>query len=72
MDAIDDFSRLIAGIYSAVMTPEQWDVTMADIGRPSMGPGRQRWSSPTRTPGCSNTPTFPPTRRRVTQSTIPG
>jgi DNA-binding CsgD family transcriptional regulator/PAS domain-containing protein len=33
MATIDDFSRLVAGIYSAVMAPEQWDVTMADIGR---------------------------------------
>jgi DNA-binding CsgD family transcriptional regulator len=33
MATIDDFSRLVSGIYSAAMTPEQWDVTMADIGR---------------------------------------
>jgi hypothetical protein len=42
MATIDDFSRLVSGIYSAAMTPEQWDVTMADIGRPSMGQV-QRW-----------------------------
>ena len=33
MATIDEFSRLVSGIYAAVMTPEQWNVTLADIGR---------------------------------------
>lgn len=33
MATIDDFSSLVAGIYAGVMTPKQWDVAMADIGR---------------------------------------
>ncbi|MCW2688571.1 MAG: Helix-turn-helix transcriptional regulator [Mycobacterium sp.] len=33
MATIDDFSRLISGIYSSGHGPELWDVTMADIGR---------------------------------------
>lgn len=33
MSTIDDFSRLVSGIYAAVMTPDQWNVTLADIGR---------------------------------------
>jgi len=33
MAAIDDFSDLIAGIYAGVMASEQWDVTLAEVGR---------------------------------------
>ena len=32
MVTVDEFSRLVSGIYSAVITPERWDVTLADIG----------------------------------------
>lgn len=33
MTAVDEFSELISGIYSAVLDPEQWDVSMAAIAR---------------------------------------
>ncbi|OJZ71639.1 helix-turn-helix transcriptional regulator [Mycobacterium paraffinicum] len=33
MATLDEFSQIVSGIYSAVITPERWDVTMADIGR---------------------------------------
>lgn len=33
MSAVDEFSQLISGIYSAVLTPEQWDSAIAEIGR---------------------------------------
>ncbi|HYO01016.1 MAG TPA: hypothetical protein VET27_03550 [Mycobacterium sp.] len=32
MATVDDFSRLVTEIYSAVTTPENWDVTLADLG----------------------------------------
>ncbi|OBJ17362.1 helix-turn-helix transcriptional regulator [Mycobacterium sp. 1245801.1] len=33
MATLDEFSRIVSGVYSAVITPERWDVTMADVGR---------------------------------------
>jgi DNA-binding CsgD family transcriptional regulator/PAS domain-containing protein len=33
MATLDDFSHLLSEIYSAVMSPGQWDVAMADVGR---------------------------------------
>lgn len=33
MFAVDEFSQLIAGIYSAVLAPEQWNTSMAAIAR---------------------------------------
>lgn len=33
MSAIDEFSQLISGIYSAVLAPEQWDSSMVAIAR---------------------------------------
>ncbi len=38
MSAVDEFSQLISGIYSAVLDPEQWDMAMAAIGR-ALGSG---------------------------------
>lgn len=33
MSTVDEFSQLISGIYSAVLAPEQWDTSMAEIAR---------------------------------------
>ncbi len=33
MVTIDDFSRIVSGVYASVLTPEEWDETMTDIGR---------------------------------------
>lgn len=33
MSAVDEFSQLISGIYSAILVPEQWDTSMATLGR---------------------------------------
>lgn len=33
MVTLDELSRIVSGIYAAVITPERWDMTIADIGR---------------------------------------
>jgi DNA-binding CsgD family transcriptional regulator len=39
MVTIDDFSRMVSAIYASALTPEDWIVAMADVGRTLGGQG---------------------------------
>ena len=58
MVTIEDFSRLVSGIYAAALTPQNWGVALADISRilDATGCGLLTGEGPSRSPMTTTVP----------------